>query len=136
MTIIKILYIILGTISLVIGVIAIFIPGLPTTPFLLLTAGLYMRSSPRLYRLIITNKYIGPIIQDFQKKRGMTRITKLRAIGTMWLMIGISVIFLIDSLTIDLIVIAVGVIGTVVMGFIVKTVDNSDKKSNKSSSEE
>ena len=136
MTIIKILYIILGTISLGIGVIAIFIPGLPTTPFLLLTAGLYMRSSPRLYRLIITNKYIGPIIQDFQKKRGMTRITKLRAIGTMWLMIGISVIFLIDSLTIDLIVIAVGVIGTVVMGFIVKTVDNSDKKSNKSSSEE
>ncbi len=136
MTLIKILYILLGTVSLVIGVIAIFIPGLPTTPFLLLTTGLYMRSSPRLYRLIITNKYIGPIIQDFQKKRGMTRITKLRAIGTMWLMIGISVIFLIDSLTIDLIVIAVGVIGTVVMGFIVKTVDNSDKKSNKSSSEE
>jgi len=136
MTLIKILYILLGTVSLVIGVIAIFIPGLPTTPFLLLTAGLYMRSSPRLYRFIITNKYIGPIIQDFQKKRGMTRITKLRAIGTMWLMIGISVIFLIDSLTIDLIVIAVGVIGTVVMGFIVKTVDNSDKKGNKSSSEE
>ena len=136
MTLIKIIYIFLGTVSLVIGVIAIFIPGLPTTPFLLLTAGLYMRSSPRLYRFIITNKYIGPIIQDFQKKRGMTRITKLRAIGTMWLMIGISVIFLIDSLTIDLIVIAVGVIGTVVMGFIVKTVDNSDKKGNKSSSEE
>lgn len=127
MTLIKILYIILGTISLAVGVIAIFIPGLPTTPFLLLTAGLYMRSSPRLYRFIITNKYIGPIIQDFQTKRGMTRMTKLRAIGTMWVMIAISAIFLIDSLMVDLIVIAVGVIGTVVMGFVVRTVDNSKK---------
>ncbi len=136
MSLIKILYIILGTISLAIGVIGIIIPGLPTTPFVLLTAGLYMRSSEKLYRKLITNKYIGPYIDDFYYKKGMMKKTKFQAIGTMWVMIGISVIFFVSSFTVILVIIALGVIGTVVMGFIVKTVDNSDKKGNKSSSEE
>ena len=123
MTVKKIILIILGTISLAIGVIGIFVPGLPTTAFLLLTAALYMRSSDKLYQKLLANKILGPYITDFQVNKGMTRRTKLHAIGTMWFMITISSVFFIDPLSIKLIVISLGIIGTIVMGFMVRTVD-------------
>jgi len=125
MTLKKIFFAFLGTLSLILGVIGIFVPGLPTTPFLLLTAGLYMKSSERLYKLLISNKYLGPYILDFQKNKGMTKRTKLQAMGTMWVMITISCVFFIKSTIVILIVIALGIVGTVVMGFIVPTVRNS-----------
>lgn len=117
----KILFVVLGTLSLAIGIIAIFIPGLPTTAFLLLTAALYMRSSDRLYRKLLANRYVGPYIREFRENKGMTRRMKIHAIGTMWVMISISCIFFVNSWTIRLVIIGVGLIGTVVMGFFVPT---------------
>lgn len=128
MTLKKIILIFLGTIALLIGVIGVFVPGLPTTPFLLLTAGLYMKSSEKLYQKLISNKYLGPYIVDFYANKGMTRKTKLHAIGTMWVMITLSCVFFIQSISIILIVISVGLIGTMVMGFIVPTAGNSGRK--------
>jgi len=126
----KTILILLGTLSLIIGVIGIFVPGLPTTAFLLLTAALYMRSSEKLYRKLLSNRILGPYILEFQSKKGMTKRTKLQAIGTMWFMITISSVFFIDPLNIKLIVISLGIIGTIVMGFIVPTADDprKDKK--------
>ena len=120
----KIILVILGTISLALGIIGIFVPGLPTTAFLLLTAALYMRSSDRLYRKLVSNRYLGPYILEFQKNKGMTRRMKIHAIGTMWFMISISCIFFIHSMTLILIIIGVGIIGTIVMGFLVPTSSN------------
>jgi uncharacterized protein len=117
----KVILVILGTISLAIGIIAIFVPGLPTTAFLLLTAALYMKSSDRLYRKLISNKYLGPYILEFQSNKGMTKRMKIHAIGTMWFMISVSCIFFVNVWMIRLIIIGVGLIGTIVMGFIVKT---------------
>jgi hypothetical protein len=122
MTLKKFIFILLGTISLAFGVTAIFIPGLPTTPFLLLTAWLYTKSSERLYRWLISSRLIGPYILEFKKNKGMTRRTKIQAIGTMWVMITISTLFLIDGLLIKLILVALGIVGTVVMGWMVRTV--------------
>jgi len=122
MTLKKFIFILLGTISLAVGVTAIFIPGLPTTPFLLLTAWLYTKSSERLYRWLISSRLIGPYILEFKKNKGMTRRTKIQAIGTMWVMITISTLFLIDGLLIKLILVALGIVGTVVMGWMVRTV--------------
>jgi len=116
----KFLLILLGTISLALGVLGIFVPGLPTTPFLLLTAALYMRSSQKLYNKLIGNKYVGPYVVDFYQKKGMTLKEKVRALSLMWGMIFISTFFFIENKNIDLIVIGVGLIGTLVMGFVVK----------------
>lgn len=118
----KILLIFLGTISLGLGILGIFIPGLPTTPFLLLTAALYVRSSKRLYQKLITNKILGRYIQNYTEKRGITNRVKIYSIGIMWFMIGISVVFLIKAVTIKMVIIGIGLIGTIVMGFVVKTV--------------
>lgn len=124
---VKILYIFLGTLSLALGIIGIVVPGLPTTAFLLLAAWFYVRSSDRLYQKLISNRYLGPYINDFREKKGMTRRTKIQAIGTMWVMITISCVFFIQTLTVILFVIGLGIVGTVVMGFFIRTVDGRDK---------
>jgi uncharacterized membrane protein YbaN (DUF454 family) len=129
MNLIKILLIVLGTLSLTIGIIGIVVPGLPSTPFFLLTAGLYIKSSDKLYQKLTANKFIGAYISDLHTKKGMTRRAKLISIGIMWLMIAISCIFLINPFAIKVIVVIIGVIGTVVMGFIVSTVSIPDSKS-------
>lgn len=119
---VQILLIILGTISLGFGILGIFIPGLPTTPFLLLTASLYLRSSQKLYQKLIANKYLGKYIIRFNEEKGITKIGKIYSISIMWLMITLSVLFLIQLLIVKIIVISVGIIGTIVMGFLLKTI--------------
>ena len=121
MTFKKAILLFLGLLSLTIGVLAIVIPGLPTTPFLLLAAALFMRSSDRLYQRVMSNRIVGPYIHEFRENKGMTKRTKLHAIGTMWVMIAISCIFFVDDWMIRIIIISVGLIGTIVMGFIVPT---------------
>jgi len=126
---IKILLIISGSVSLSLGVIGIFIPGLPTTSFLLLTAFLWARSSDKLYNKLLSNKHVGPYITNFQKNKGMTLKSKISSILMMWTMIGLSTWFFIHNTTVDYIVLGVGVIGTVVMGFILKTVKEPEQES-------
>jgi uncharacterized membrane protein YbaN (DUF454 family) len=123
MSFIKILWIVLGTLSVAIGAIGIVVPGLPTTAFLLLAAWLYLKSSDRLYNKLLSNRYLGPYIRDFQAQKGMTKRNKLHAIGTMWVMITISCVFFIQSNTVIIIVLLLGLIGTVVMGYFVRTVE-------------
>ncbi|MDR2840025.1 MAG: YbaN family protein, partial [Paludibacter sp.] len=55
----KLLFIILGLISLALGIIGIFLPLLPTTPFLLLSAALFARGSQRLYNWLINHRVLG-----------------------------------------------------------------------------
>ncbi len=119
MTFVRFAFIFLGTLSLSLGLLGIFIPGLPTTPFLLLTAALYIRSSDRLYQTIIDNRYVGSYIKKYRANKGMTKKDKVYAISLMWIMIAVSCIFFIDSYLIKTVVAIVGVIGTIVMGLIV-----------------
>lgn len=64
----KTLFIILGSLSLALGIIGMFLPLLPTTPFLLLTAALYIKSSPRLYDWLISHRILGEYIRNFRRK--------------------------------------------------------------------
>ncbi|MFO7574792.1 MAG: YbaN family protein [Bacteroidales bacterium] len=120
----KFILVLLGTISLGIGVVGIVVPGLPTTPFLLLTAGLYMRSSDRLYNWLLSTRVCGARIKRWQEKKGMTRREKVLTILMMWSMISVSVVFLLSSSEGRLIVISLGIVGTVVMGFVIRTIRN------------
>ena len=67
----KTLYIALGTLSLALGILGIFLPLLPTTPFLLLTAALYFKSSPRLYNWLLNQKHLGPYIRNFRENKAI-----------------------------------------------------------------
>ncbi len=126
MNILKVLYVVLGTLSLTLGIIGIIVPGLPTTPFLLLTAALYIKSSDKLYKRLISNKIVGPFILEYHQKKGVTWGIKFFAIGSMWIMIAISTLFFIPVFNVRLIVWIAGLIGTIVVAFVVPTVKNPD----------
>jgi uncharacterized membrane protein YbaN (DUF454 family) len=119
--VLKILYIVLGTICICLGILGILVPGLPTTPFVLLAAWFYFRSSEKLYNKLINHKILGKYISQFEKNKAITVRTKIYSISLMWIMISLSTIFLISENYIRLIVISVGIVGTVVMGFVIKT---------------
>lgn len=90
---IKMILIAAGTISVGLGVVGIFLPLMPTTPFLLLAAYLYSRSSDRFYHWLITNPWFGDYIRDYREGRGIRRRHKIVAIGTLWTTITFSIWF-------------------------------------------
>lgn len=79
-----------GWLSVVLGVIGIFLPVLPTTPFLLLAAACFMRSSKRFYLWLINHRRLGPWIVDYLEGQGIPLKGKVYAISLMWLSIGLS----------------------------------------------
>jgi uncharacterized membrane protein YbaN (DUF454 family) len=115
----KVLLIILGTISLMLGILGIFVPGLPTTPFLLLTAFLYLKGSKRLYNWLIKNRFLGKYITNYQRRKGMTKKQKIYSISLMWFMIIISAGFLVHPIVVKIIIATTGIIGTIIMGSVV-----------------
>lgn len=118
---VKIILITLGSLSFGLGVLGIFVVGLPTTPFLLLSASLYAGSSQRLYNWLINHKIFGAYIKRFRERKAMSLKEKILSMTMMWSMIGISCYFLRTRLLAAAIVIAAGITGTVVMGFIIPT---------------
>lgn len=80
----KTLYIVLGSISLALGILGIFLPLLPTTPFLLLTAALYFKGSPRLYNWLLNHRYFGPYIRNFRENKAIPLRAKIISLALMW----------------------------------------------------
>jgi len=105
----KPLYIILGSISLVLGTLGIFLPLLPTTPFYLLTAWLYMRGSKKLYNKVMSNKYFGTIVKNFQEDKSISIRTKIVIISTLWGTILFSAFFIVSAWWLRLILLAIAV---------------------------
>ncbi|WP_287128865.1 YbaN family protein [Candidatus Cyanaurora vandensis] len=99
----------LGSLCVALAVLGIFIPLLPTTPFLLLAAACYFRSSDRLYGWLVGHRLFGPFIRDFQEKQGMTVRSKVLAIGLMWLGIGYAATLTELWISLGLLVVALGV---------------------------
>ena len=107
----KTVCIILGTVSLALGIIGIFLPLLPTTPFLLLTAALYVRSSPRLYNWLLHQKYLGNYIRNFRENKAIPLRAKVISLVLMWGTMLYCIFFLIPLLWVKILLglIAAGV---------------------------
>ncbi len=80
----KYVMVMLGTICLLLGVIGVFLPVLPTTPFLLLASFFYVRSSKRLYRWLIRQKTIGAYLYNYVTYRAVRRSTKVFSLIFLW----------------------------------------------------
>jgi uncharacterized membrane protein YbaN (DUF454 family) len=96
-----------GTASVIIGLIGIIVPVLPTTPFLLLAAFCYWRSSPRLYKALLRQRYIGPYIRNYLEKRGMSLLAKIWTFSLLWIGVGCSAALATDSLIVRVILLVV-----------------------------
>ncbi|WP_382153108.1 YbaN family protein [Hydrogenophaga sp. ANAO-22] len=79
-----------GTVSLALGLIGVALPGLPTTPFVLLAAACYAKASPRLHGWLLNHRFLGPMVRDWEQHRSLTRRTKTVAIGSMVVMVSLS----------------------------------------------
>ncbi len=121
---IKPLLILLGSFFLGLGFLGIFIPGLPTTPFLLLAAGCYVRSSDRLYTWLLNHYIFGRFIQNFRENRSISLHSKIISLIAMWLMISLSVFVFIKIFWIRILIAILGMIGTVVI-LLIRTSKNN-----------
>jgi uncharacterized membrane protein YbaN (DUF454 family) len=108
---IKGLLTIVGTISVGLGILGILLPLLPTTPFFLLAAACYSRSSRKFYHWLLNNKWFGKYIKNYREGKGIPIKVKIFSISLLWLTIVFSTIFIVDNLfvRIVLILIATGV---------------------------
>jgi tRNA (uracil-5-)-methyltransferase TRM9 len=100
-----------GTLFTGIGIVGIFVPILPTTPFLLLAAACYIRSSERLYRRLLKTKIIGAYICNYIEGREMDLRAKLVTIFLLWLGIGLTIGLGTDNLVVRIVlpIVAAGV---------------------------
>lgn len=94
-----------------VGSVGVIVPVLPTTPFLILAAWCYARSSQRCYRWLMDNRVFGRYLCDYLQGRGVPRRVKAVALGFLWVVLGVSAVFFTDKLWVRIVlgVVAVGV---------------------------
>ena len=109
---------VLGVIAVTLAAIGVFVPGLPTTPLVLLASWCFYRSSPRLQAWLLQS-FLGKYIRDYRDKGGLTLRKRICIILLMATMVAISTIFFIKTLPIRIIVWVAGAIGCIVVGFVV-----------------
>ena len=76
----KKLYTAFGFLAVTLAIVGVFIPGLPTVPFLLVALFCFERSSKKYHDMIMNNKYFGPVLQDYYSGKGLTSSVKIKAI--------------------------------------------------------
>lgn len=108
-------YLALGFVALSLGIIGIPMPVLPTTPFILLAAWCFARSSERWHQWLLSNETFGAVISNWEERRCISLQTKIVAISSMVVLGGSSVVFAIQNDTTRLVALGFMLIGAVVV---------------------
>jgi uncharacterized membrane protein YbaN (DUF454 family) len=87
---IKILLISAGWLSIALGVLGAMLPLLPTTPFILLAAACFAKSSPRFHSWLLSHRHLGPIVHQYQSGNGLPRRVLQRALAILWASMSLS----------------------------------------------
>lgn len=101
------LYLTAGVLLVVIGVIGIFLPILPTTIFLILASACFIKSSPKANDWLRNHKVLGIYIKNYQDKTGLTLKSKIINITFLWIMISISALYFTELFYIRLLLFAI-----------------------------
>ena len=89
----RVVWIALGLMAVGLGILGLALPLLPTTPFMLLAAGCFAKSSPRLHGWLIDHRIFGPAIRNWQVNRAISTKAKRMALTAMAAAFGVSVFF-------------------------------------------
>lgn len=112
---VRVLLWIAGSVSLMLGLIGVVLPGLPTTPFILLAAGCYAKASPKLHARLLNHPWFGAMLRDWERDRSLTRRTKTVAVVSMTLMVALSIWGFQGRPLLQGVLLAMGVIGALVV---------------------
>ena len=93
----RIILILIGSVSFALGVLGIFLPMLPTTPFLLLSAAVWLKASPSLYEWLLNHRVFGEYIRNFREHRAIPLRVKIISVSMVWLTIGYCIIAVVDE---------------------------------------
>ncbi|HHY25795.1 MAG TPA: DUF454 domain-containing protein [Desulfitobacterium dehalogenans] len=104
----KMILIGIGTLCVIFGVIGVFLPVVPTTPFLLLAGACYMRSSQKLHKRLLESKWLGPYLKDYYEDKGITSRAKAVSILCLWLSLAISMVFFIEIFWARVLLVGIG----------------------------
>lgn len=94
-----------GTFFVGLGILGILLPILPTTPFLLLAAACYAKSSKRLYHWLLNNKWFGKYIKNYREGKGIPLKGKVLSISLLWITILISIVFFVNHILVIILLI-------------------------------
>jgi uncharacterized membrane protein YbaN (DUF454 family) len=114
---VRLLFAALGTLFVLLGMLGIFLPVLPTTPFLLLAAACYARSSRRIYHWLLRHPHFGPLLREWREHRSMPYRAKRKALLLVALSFGVSIAFFVPGWLAKL---AMGVGGTLLAAWIAR----------------
>ena len=89
----KLAFVSLGMACLVLGIIGFFIPGLPGTIWLIISASLFIRSSDKLYKFVINNRFFGAQTKHFLETGKMPLRAKIMSVSFIWIFSLVSVLF-------------------------------------------
>lgn len=116
----RVLYFISGILLVIIGIIGIFLPLLPTTIFLILASACFVKGSPKANEWLHNHKILGAYIKNYQDKSGLTVKAKIVNIVFLWLMIFTSAYFFTEEIFIRILLLAIA-IGVTIHLLMVKT---------------
>ena len=104
----KRIFILIGIVAVILGILGIFLPLLPTTPFLLLASACFARASPRLHNWLQTNKVFGNYLRNYENGYGIPLKAKVWVLVFMWGSMAYS-IWRIDLFVIRILIAVIGV---------------------------
>ncbi len=111
--VVRVIYAVLGFITLGLGIAGWVVPVLPGTVFLLMSSWFFFKSSERMYNWVINHPRFGPTVRAYRAGYGIRRRIKIYAVTLMWLSVGFSVVFAVDSMAVRIFLIALAAVGMV-----------------------
>lgn len=107
---IRLFWLVLGGLALALAILGIFLPLLPTTPFLLVAAFAFAQSSPRIHNWLVEHAHLGPLIRNWQREGAIGRRDKIAAIVAIVAVLAISVVADVNA---TILVVQIGVLSLV-----------------------
>lgn len=119
----KFLLNVIGSIAVILAILGVFLPLLPTTPFLLLASACYVRGSERMHRWLLHNRFFGEYLRNIEHKRGMPLRGKVITLIVLWVSMSYS-IYIVNALFVKVVLIAIAA-GVTIMILRMKTLERA-----------
>ncbi|HEY9061723.1 MAG TPA: YbaN family protein [Pseudobacteroides sp.] len=96
-----------GCVALFLGIAGLFLPLLPTTPFILLAAACFSRSSDKFYNRLLSNKWVGNYIKNYRDGKGIPKRAKVLSLLTLWITMGFTALVIIKIIWLKILMVII-----------------------------